>query len=273
MLKNYEEITEQDRDAVSVKSNYHTHNYLCGHAAGTACDYVREAVRCGLETIGISDHCLPSEHTGAPYLTPRTLRTLYMPQIAEAREKYGKDIKILAGAELEYFSGNDDYYRNLLDPLDYLVLGQHEFNDERGVRFDSFFEGTDEKTIEAYCRSVVRGLKTGMFSVLAHPDLIFYRRAPVTPRVRDAFDDMIRTAVLTDTVVELNANGIRSHGFKYPTDLVAELCKKYDAPVVVSSDCHYPSYLCDNYMTGLLAYAIKNRLNVVDKIKTFEDKK
>ena len=37
-------------------SNYHSHVSLCGHAEGNVEDYVKEAIRCGYEEIGISDH-------------------------------------------------------------------------------------------------------------------------------------------------------------------------------------------------------------------------
>lgn len=282
MLKDFDEISKAERDVVRIISNYHTHNYLCGHAVGTACDYVKEAVEHGLETLGISDHCVPCEYAGpyvaprvpsgyfgSPYITPQTLQTLYLPQIAEAKAKYGDKIRILTAVEIEYFPGNDDYYRDLLKSLDYLVLGQHEFYDAAGERHDSFYDGSTEKNILAYCDSVVDGLKTGMFAVLAHPDVILYRRPQITERVKKAFDKMIHAAVKHGVAVELNANGIRSHAFRYPTDLVVELCKKYNAPVVVSSDCHVPQYLCDEYMKALYAYAVKNKLNVVNTIKLY----
>ena len=39
-----------------MKTNYHTHNYRCNHATGTASDYVEEAIKNGFSEIGISDH-------------------------------------------------------------------------------------------------------------------------------------------------------------------------------------------------------------------------
>lgn len=268
MLKDYYEITDAEANAVAVRSNYHTHVYLCEHAVGDAVDYVREAVRCGLETIGISDHCTPCRPTGMRYLTPITLRTLYLPQIAEAKKLYGDKIRILAAVELEYFGGNDGYYRRLLDDLDYLVLGQHEYFDG-AAHYDSFCDYADDARVEAYCRSVISGMKTGMFSVLAHPDLIFYRDPPVTKRIKRTFGEMIRVAADCGVAVELNANGVRSHGFKYPTDVLVECCAKHSAPVVVSSDCHKPQYLCDAHVKRLRAYAVKHGLALTDELRLF----
>ena len=56
MIKDYDARSFATK-GVRIKSNFHSHNYLCGHAVGTVSDYVKEAVACGLETIGISDHC------------------------------------------------------------------------------------------------------------------------------------------------------------------------------------------------------------------------
>ena len=45
-----------------LKTNYHTHCYLCGHAEGLPSDYIKKAIELGFSEIGISDHgpLLPS---------------------------------------------------------------------------------------------------------------------------------------------------------------------------------------------------------------------
>ncbi len=266
MLNGFYDIPDEEWRKVNIKSNFHTHNYLCGHAGGTACEYVKEAVKCGLETIGLSDHCLSPLGGVEPYVTPQTMGSLYLSQIDKAKKRYGDRIRILSAVEIEYFDGQDAYYDKLLDKLDYIVLGQHEFMCD-GTLCNSFTDGVDERHVVSYFDTVKAALVTGIYSVLAHPDLIFYRRPPVTDGMAQAFDDVVRTAAECGVAVELNANGIRSHAFRYPTDLLIELCKKYDAAVVVSSDCHAPHILCDEYVRRLHAYAVRNGLKVVDDIR------
>ncbi len=265
MLDGFLDITESECVSVRIASNFHTHNYLCGHAGGTVADYVREAVARGMQTIGISDHCIAPVGSYEPYFTPETMRELYLPQFDEARKLYGDRIEIAAGAEIEYFDGCDSYYRELLKDLDYLVLGQHEYM-HGGRRRNSFCDGVGEDNIVAYFESVQAGIKSGYFAFVAHPDLIFYRRPNITDAIVDAFDKTVRTAVECGVPLELNANGIRSHGFRYPTDMLVDLCEKHGAKVIVSSDSHSPDALCDAYMRRLYAYAIKRGLNVVDRI-------
>ena len=246
-------------------SNYHGHNYMCGHAYGNVSDYVRQAVECDFEVVGISDHCVPPGGTCEPYMNPDTLVSEYLPQFAVAEKRYGKRITIKKGAEIEFFPGYSDYYENLLTKLDYLIMGQHEFLCD-GARVNSFWGGTDEKNFCAYCDTVKQGIASGYFAFVAHPDIIFYRNPDMTDRMTEAFDGLVRYAKEHGVPLELNANGVRNHGFRYPTDALVDACKKYDAPVVVSSDCHIPGELCDGAMIDLYTYARSRGLNVVDII-------
>lgn len=264
MLKDFDCITRRETAAVKVRANFHTHNYLCGHAEGTVCDYVAQAIKNGLSVLGISDHFMPPIGGYAVYLSPKDIATEYLPQFEEARARYGDRIRILSGGEIEYFEGFDGYYKNLLSQLDYLVLGQHLYYLNGQGRF-VFDGGVDEENVLTYFEHVKKGIESDMFSLVAHPDAIF-GNCEISPKIVNAFDAVVRLAVEHDVPLELNANGIRSHGCMYPTDLSVALCKKYDAKVVVSSDCHSPKDLCDEYVLKLYVYAQKNGLNVVDTI-------
>ena len=263
MLTRFYELTDDYKD-IQVVSNFHTHNYLCGHAGGTVCDFAEVAVKNGLTALGISDHCT-SPLGGEGYMTLNDLGMEYLPQFEIARKKY-KNLRIYSGVEIIYFEGHDNEYARGLNKLDYLVLGQHEYM-MNGKRCNSFTDGVDEKNVVAYFENAAAGLKTGLFSVFAHPDLIFYRGTKITPKIADAFERAVGAAVEHGVAVELNANGIRNHGFRYPTDLLIELCKAHGARVVVSSDSHSPKEFVDESMLRLLAYAYKTGLNVVNEIK------
>lgn len=262
MIKNFDKV---DINGVAVVSNFHTHNYLCGHAFGTVADYVKEAVEHNYKAIGISDHFASHTDYRSPYITFDTLESEYLPQFDEAARQYGDKIAIYKGVEVAYFDGNYKYYRRLSDKLDYLVLGQHGYM-LNGKHRNSFLDGNDEKNVVAYCNQSITALKTGLFDIFAHPDLIFFNGPVITEGMETAFDRMIKTAVEQGVVVELNANGIRNAQFRYPTDMLVAACLKYNAKVIVSSDCHMPRELCDKYVLRLYAYAKQIGLNVVDTI-------
>ncbi|MDQ9826290.1 PHP domain-containing protein, partial [Acinetobacter sp. 163] len=80
------------------KQNYHSHTKRCGHAVGEDEDYVREAIKAGLEVLGFSDHAAypipcPSERMNLDQVED------YMQSITALKEKYADDIKILLGME------------------------------------------------------------------------------------------------------------------------------------------------------------------------------
>lgn len=262
MLKDFDKV---NTNGIQVTGNFHTHNYLCGHAVGNVCDYVKVAVEHNYKTIGISDHFASHNDRNSPYIDFDTIDAEYLPQFDEAEMLYGDKIAIYKGAEVAYYEGNYRYYSMLRDKLDYLVMGQHGYV-LNGMRKNSFFDGNDERNVIAYCNHSVTALKTGLFDIFAHPDLIFYNNPVVTRRMEEAFDFMIKTAVEQRVVLELNANGIRNARFSYPTDLLVDCCKKYNARVIVSSDCHNPRELYDEYVLKLYAYAKQRELNVIDTI-------
>lgn len=263
MLKDFS--IPENWENIQLISNYHAHNYLCGHAGGTVSDYAREAVKNGMRIMGISDHCLSPVNTYDPYFTAHNIEKEYLPQFDEAEMLYGDEIKILRGVEIEYFEGYPDYYKKLADKLDYMVLGQHMFMWD-GQLYNSFVDGTDDQSVAAYFDSVCAAIESGLFAFVAHPDLIFYRLNKISQYMVDAMEQTVKLAAERKIPLELNANGMRYHRNKYPTQQLVDLCKKHNARVVVSSDAHSPDSLCDKYMRALYAYAKNNGLNVVDEI-------
>ncbi|MDE7107143.1 MAG: histidinol-phosphatase [Clostridiales bacterium] len=263
MIKNFS--IPDDWEKIQLVSNYHAHNYLCGHAGGTVSDYAEEAVNNGMRIMGISDHCLPPIETYDPYFSAYNIDKEYLPQFEAAKQLYGDKIKILRGVEIEYFKGHPDYYKRLTDKLDYMVLGQHLVRWD-GQLYNSFVDGTDDQSVAAYFDNVCDAIESGLFAMVAHPDLIFYRLNKMTEYMVGAMEQTVKLAAEKKIPLELNSNGMRYHRNKYPTQQLVDLCQKYNARVVVSSDAHSPDALCDKYMRALYAYAKNIGLNVVDEI-------
>ena len=263
MLKDFDKV---NTDGIKVVSNFHTHNYLCGHAYGTVIDYVRVAIEHNYKVLGVSDHFSSHRSTDLAYMRFDKLQQEYLPQFDEAKALYGDKIDILKGVEVAYYDGDDKYYERLKNCLDYVVMGQHGYT-LNGRYKNSFFDGNDEQNVVAYCKHSIQGLKTGLFTVFAHPDVIFYSNPTLTDGMRRAFDEMIKVAVDCGVIVELNSNGIRNANFTYPTDLLVDCCKKSNATVVVSADCHSPTELYDEYVVKLYAYAKQHGLKLIDDIR------
>ena len=153
-----------------MMSNFHTHNHLCKHAGGTASDYVKEAIKHGYKEIGISDHG-PLPNQPFPRMSMQEFNEIYLVEIAEARLKYGNQIKIYSGLEIEYLDDIDNYYRQLLKKLDYLILGCHYYSSGLDIKEKSSYEINNRKKLAEYTKLIKKALSTKMFRVLAHPDL------------------------------------------------------------------------------------------------------
>lgn len=261
MIQKFGEISDSEAEKVQIEYNYHTHNYLCGHAVGTVSDYVKEAVKNGLKSIGISDHFAHPARLPIPYMDEEQLKGEYLPQFAAAEAEYGKQIRIFSGLEIEYFAGYDELYEKLLRSVDYLILGEHDFMHDGKIEC-AFF--TDNKnSVMAYFDRLIEGLKTGYFSILAHPDVIFSHGYKPDAEALRKFEDVIRCCIDCGVKAEINGQGARN-GCGYPTDYLLDICKKLNAPVVVSADSHRPEALCDLYTKKLYCVAREIGLNIAE---------
>ncbi len=238
-----------------MRTNFHTHHYLCGHAFGHVEDYVKEAILKNVKILGFSDHG-PVENGLFHRMNESDFYNIYLKEIQDAKEKYKNEIKIYRGLEIEYFYDFDGY-QNLLNHLDYLILGGHFYTGYQRDFGSSYQIDTKEK-LKSYTDLIVDGMDTGYFKILAHPD-IFMTGYPI-------FDDfcescskrIIESAIKNHVIIEYNANGLRrgtrkyadgSIDYSYPNPHFFNLVSQYpNAKVIVSSDCHRPEDLYDEAM-------------------------
>ena len=212
---------------------YHCHTYRCGHALGTDEDYVKAAIKAGIKRLGFSDHVM------LPGVIQKTVRgdysqlDEYISSIKSLKEKYKDLIDIIVGFEAEYLPEFEDYYRNLLETkkVDFLIQGQHF------QRIDGKFYGFFNP--EEYVSLVERGIDTGLFSYLAHPDLFIeaFRgwNESLIPYVRR----ILKKCEETNTPIEINVWGHRNHRM-YPCEEFFKLASEYNVKVVIGVDAHVP---------------------------------
>ena len=158
-------------------ANYHTHTVRCKHAEGTEREYIEAAISEGFKILGFSDHTPQPYPEGFKSGIRMDMSELedYTDTLVKLRDEYKDDIQILIGYEVEY---TRKYFEPLLKelkkyPRDYIIQGQHHAPNE----IDGFyagFETTDEAKLKEYVDYTVEGMKTGLFSYLAHPDLMYY---------------------------------------------------------------------------------------------------
>ena len=253
-----------------MKTNFHTHNYRCGHATGNVDDYVEEALKNNYSVIGISDHSpLPKYHfdrMGMDELDG------YLIEIEEAQEKYKDKIKIYKSLEIEYFEDLGEYYKGLQEKLDYLLLGMHTYV-VNGKLKDSWTVNSGEDMIE-YANYMKKAIDSEFFDIIAHPDVYISSQLKWSNAAMDAAHIICKAALEKDVPLEVNANGIRKtlvfdknpKRYRYPYKEFWEVAKFYQNKVIISSDCHAPEDFDDESMKLARKFAKDLELNVIETI-------
>lgn len=269
----YERVLNDDTPN-SIRTNFHTHTYRCKHAEGTEEEYVQEAIEKGVNILGFSDHA-PFMHNDYGYRMGYTELERYLSELDRLILKYSGQIRILKGLEIEYLDSKNDYYYNLLTKhgLDYLALGEHFFESEYGEE-NIFNDGADSTVLVRYAQAIERALKTGYFSFVAHPDIMFIRNFKWDDNSEQACDIIINAAQKYNTILEFNANGIRRgksnfyDGVRYPYPHKAfwEKVSKANVRVLVGADCHSPSQIYDACMERAVLYADTMGLNTIKSL-------
>jgi len=263
-------------ELIKFKANYHTHHELCRHAEGTTEDYVKEAIRCGFKELGMSDHAYSYLINDYGVRMKPEEFPIYNKDIEDNILKYQDKIKIYKGFEVEFIENNNDYYNELLEKVEYLILGQHYISFDSGFSnpISSFALVSKEEIIE-YARMIEKALETKYFTLLAHPDLYMCGYKEWDETAIEVAHTICKAAKKANIPVEYNANGFRrrkvmtTSGLKrpYPREEFFEIVKEYDLEVIISSDCHVPELLCDEYLLEAVEALDKQGIKRIDFLK------
>ena len=232
-------------DYKDKKCNFHAHTTRCKHATGTEREYVENAIKAGFEVLGFSDH--------APYLFEdghvSHIRMLmeeldgYVRTIEELKSEYKNEIQIFTGLEMEYFPKLFDrtFAEIIKYPMDYLILGQHCFDDEVGFEYTGR-KWEEESRLETYVERLTTAIDTGVFTYVAHPDIINY--------VGDAdiYEKHMRRLAkylkAHNMPIEINVNGYREQK-QYPKKTFLEIGVQEGCDFIIGVDAHRPEEMLD----------------------------
>ncbi len=237
-------------------SNYHTHTYRCHHAEGTEREYIEQAIAAGLEEIGIADHCpYRFQVIGHPeYYSSHRMRPEELPEyiqsLQDLRAEYANRIRVRIGLEVEYFPVLFADFLELIRPyeVEYLILGQHALGNEyRDVGTSK--PTADEETLVRYVDQVCQGMRTGAFTYLAHPEMMFYTGPEEI--LYSHLRNLCACSKETDTPLEINFLGLRAKRH-YPKEPFWAMAGEMGCKVVFGCDAHEPAHLHD---TASLAIA------------------
>ena len=245
--------------------NYHTHTTRCHHAVDSDEEYIKAAIEAGIKYLGFSDHApvVFAGGSGFHYHMDIDDGEEYVNTIRALAEKYKDEIHISVGFEMEYypscFSGMLNLARNF--GADYLILGQHFICEEwpDGIGSRAYTENPDH--IKQYVDNVICGIESGVFTYIAHPDIInfcgdeeIYRREMTR---------LCLAAKENNIPLEINLHGIKNNRF-YPSDRFFAIAGEIGAPVTFGMDVHDAKSILDKdqvYKASLMVK--KHKLNYI----------
>ena len=223
--------------------------------------YVQAARRAGVDEIGISEHghrFREFRPAMEPLLGGRRpqhpqVRSWLEAEFGEPLARYAaavlearaQGLPVRLGIEVDYLPGQEAAVRRALEgvPWDY-VIGSVHFVD--GACVDcapevTWPEADVDQIWERYFRLMAQAAASGLFDVLAHPDLPkkFGHRPRHFPQA--AFEEFLREAAATGVAVEVNTAGLRKPVREiYPAlDLLRRMVEA-GLDVHLGSDAHDP---------------------------------
>ena len=213
----------------------------------TAEEMVQEAIRKGLETVGISDHS-----SGDPCGMTLEQSADYRAEIARLKEKYAGQIRVLCGLERDYFTDDFADYDYTIGSVHWLAMpdGHHVPVDYMAEKLregaDRYFGGDFYALAEAYYAMMAKVVEVTKCDIIGHFDLItkFIEQDPAFdtnhPRYVKAWQKAADELLKTGKPFEVNTGAI-SRGYRtapYPAKEIRDYIREHGGKLIMSSDAH-----------------------------------
>jgi histidinol-phosphatase (PHP family) len=254
--------------------DYHTHNRLCKHAQGDLEEYIRAAIRLGLDEIGCSDHApLPGNYDARHRMTVEEFSVDYAPAVTEMAEKYAKKIRIRRAIEIDHLDWATDWNQKFIAENDFdFVLGSVHFigplGQEKPLFGPEYGQHELESLYEGYYLAIADSAKSGMFDIISHCDIV-KKFGPYTGK---RVDELTREAMIqiknAGICIEINTSGLRKPEKEtYPSGRILAIVRELHIPLTTGSDAHTPEDVGRDFDTivDLVETYGRGKISVFDK--------
>jgi histidinol-phosphatase (PHP family) len=167
------------------------------------------------------------------------------------------------GIEADFVAGGEDRTASLLDARDFdYVIGSVHFMRDGAVDMEDYSVWGSGQSVEQiwrrYFETVGEAARSGLFDVLAHPDLVKYwgsgdpRGRVPEGDLRRYYEPAVEGIAEAGIAVEVSTAGLRKpSGELYPASAFLEMCLDAEVPVALSSDAHRPQDVGADYGPAL----------------------
>jgi histidinol-phosphatase (PHP family) len=251
MLTDYHVHLRPDEDDTTPEAYFTTAN---------AERYRQSAAERGIEELGVAEHIhrftQSLEVWGHPW---------YRHWAHDDLDAYCRFVReetdLRLGIEADFLPGGEDRLAALLEgrPWDYVVGSLHFLRDHavdlhaypEWQSFDIWRYQDPEKVWTLYFETLGEAARSGLFDILAHPDLVkvWGERVPRPEGDLRRFYELAMDGIAeSDVAIEVSTAGLRKPVAEvYPAAGFLELCLAAGRPVALSSDAHVPEQLGHEY--------------------------
>jgi histidinol-phosphatase (PHP family) len=224
--------------------------------------YREAADAAGIEELGASEHV--HRFTQALELWRHPFWEEQARDDIDAYCEFVRGAGLKLGIECDFVPGAEDRTANLLEARDFdYVVGSVHFVGEAAVDHEGWDvwerKGDADEVWRRYFAALAECARSGLFDILAHPDLVkvWGRARPLPERdPRHYYEPAVEAIAESGIAVEVSTAGLRKPvGELYPSLGFAEMCVEAGAPFALSSDAHLPEQVGYEYERALELFA------------------
>jgi histidinol-phosphatase (PHP family) len=164
------------------------------------------------------------------------------------------------GIEADFIPGREDRTAALLESRDFdYVVGSIHFLGDGALDYDKYDVWTRadsaDKVWRTYFTWLGEAAASGLFDILAHPDLVKHwgRERPWPEKdLRYYYEIAMEQIAESGVAIEVSTAGLRKPvGEIYPAEAFLRMCVEAGNPIALSSDAHVPDHLGYGYDQAL----------------------
>jgi histidinol-phosphatase (PHP family) len=213
----------------------------------------------GIAELGVSEHVYRFQQALDVWQHP-FWREYAHDDLDEYCEFVREQTDLRLGVEADFVPGGEDRIANLLQERDFdYVVGSVHFLRDEAIDMDDYSvwdrAHSPEEVWRRYFQTLGEAARSGLFDVLAHPDLVKVWGAE-RPRpegdLRRYYELALEGIAESGVAVEVSTAGLRKRAKElYPAPAFLEMCLEAGAEVALSSDAHRPEDVGADYERAL----------------------
>jgi len=267
-------------------SNYHSHCSFCD-GRSTMEEFVHFAIAKGVKKYGFSSHA------PLPFNTFWNMKLddfgEYQTEFKRLKEKYKSEIELFIGLEVDYIHNFIEIHNDLYstESLDYLIGSIHYMDQLPNGdfwtidgNFRDFFAGLKilfdsdiRSAVERFFDISDQMIEKGGVDIVGHFDKIAMNASKCADFDSSAtwyksrVGESLQLIKNKGLMLEVNTKSLTDKGLSYPDFQFFPLINELQIPIMVNSDCHYPTNILDGFeltFKQLKAAGFKTMQQIVD---------